>query len=189
MLCLFYCVMFQGQANWFSLYIQQFIKSKHCYLKCSHYSFPVLDTIHPNPKATEAATESAGEEEGAVSGEVEELVIGEVWESQDEMVDEGEVEGEEDQEEESDGKFFVVSQANQTTEPLKKQLQIQIVDVGASILQIRKENSSEDSGDEEAVVDILGGIDEEIPKSPRGKRIRFVVVVDIPNQNHIDLSV
>ena len=46
----------------------------------------------------------------------------------------------------------------------------------------QERNSSEDSGDEEAVVDLLGGIDEEIPKSPRGKRIRFVVVVNIPNQ-------
>ena len=90
--------MFQAQANWFGLHIQQFMKSKHCYLKCLYYSFPVLETIHPNPKATEAA----GEE----GGEVEEQVIGEVWESQDEMVDGGEdeVEGEEEQEE-SDGEF------------------------------------------------------------------------------------
>ena len=115
MLCLFYCVMFQGQANWFSLHIQQFIKSKHSYLKCSYYSFPVLDTIHPNPKATEAATETAGEEEGAVGGEAEEQVIGEVWESQDEMVDAGEVEREEDQQEESDGKFLL---CQKQTKPL-----------------------------------------------------------------------
>ena len=98
MLCLFYCVMFQGQANQFSLHFQQFVKSKHCYLKGSYYSFPVLDTFHPNSKATETATETAAEEEGAVGGEVEEQVVGEVWESQDEMVDEGEVEGEEEQE-------------------------------------------------------------------------------------------
>ena len=32
------------------------------------------------------------------------------------------------------------------------------------------------------MADLLGGIDEEIPKSPRGKWIRVVVVVDIPNQ-------
>ena len=103
MLCLFYCVMFQAQANQFSLHIQQFMKSKHCYLKCLYYSFPVLETIHPNPKATEVAGEEAAGEEG---GEVEEQVIGEVWESQDEIVDEGEseVEGEEEQEE-SDGEF------------------------------------------------------------------------------------
>ena len=42
-------------------------------------------------------------------------------------------------------------------------------------------NSSDDSGEEEAVADLLGGIDEEIPKSPRGKGIRVVLVVNIPN--------
>ena len=59
--------------------------------------------------------------------------------------------------------------ANQTTKPLKKQLHIQIVDVRSSIFTDQERNSSEDSGDEEAVADLLGGIDEEIPKLTRGK--------------------
>ena len=63
----------------------------------------MLETIHPNPKATEAVGEEAAGEEGR---EVEEQVIGEVWESQDEMVDEGEVEVEgKEEQEESDGEF------------------------------------------------------------------------------------
>ena len=42
-------------------------------------------------------------------------------------------------------------------------------------------NSSDDSGEEEAVADLLGGIDEEIPESPRGKGIRVVLMVNTPN--------
>ena len=59
--------------------------------------------------------------------------------------------------------------ANRTTKPLKKQLHRQIVDVCFSIFTDQERNSSKDSGDEEAVAYLLGGIDEEIPKSPRGK--------------------